>query len=176
MASVEDLIAQAKPREVTVPICLAGDLNARHEELSRQLQAAGDSWVPDSLSGVNPKLALAEQITALEREMAEHSHTFVCRALPRSKYAELRRAHPARDDTAVPERLFNLDTFPVALVAASCVDPEFPSVEKVDELFDRLGQGAFDEVFTAAWAANTGGSGVPKSLLASRTIRSTAPS
>jgi hypothetical protein len=177
MVDVDELISRAKPRETTVPICLAGDLNARHEELARQLAAgAGDKWIPDSLSAPNPQLAVAEEITALEREMAEQLHVFRLRALPPAKFAELKRVHPPREDVAVPERLFNTDTFPAALIAACSVDPSFPSVAKVDELFDRLGQGAFDAVFTAAWEANTGRSDVPKSALASATIRSTAPS
>jgi hypothetical protein len=176
MADVDELIARAKPRETTAAVCLAGDLNARHEELTRQLGDLEEKWIPDSLSSENPRLALAEQITALEREMTEQLHTFRFRALPKTKFQALQRAHPARDDAVPPERLFNVETFPTALVAACCVDPEFPSVAKVDELFDKLGQGAFDAAFTAAWTANTGGSDVPKSALASITIRSTAPS
>lgn len=176
MVDVDELIARAKPRETTAQVCLAGDLNARHEQLTRELAAASDSaWIPDSLSAENPRLATAEQITAIEREMAEQLHTFRFRALPQSKFRELQRAHPARDDAAPREALFNADTFPSALIAACCVDPEFPSVAKVQELFDRLGQGAFDTAFSAAWLANTGGGDVPKSVLASATIRSSAP-
>lgn len=176
MASVDDLISRAKPREVTVPICLAGDLNARHEELTRKLQAGRDeTWIPDSLSSPNPQLEVAEQVTTLEREMAEQVHVFRFRALPPAKFNALKRSHPARDDAVPPERLFNLDTFPAALIAATCVDPEFPSVDKVGELFDRLGQGSFDAAFSGAWEANTGESSVPKSALASVTIRSSAP-
>jgi hypothetical protein len=176
MADVDDLIARAKPREVTIPICLAGDLNAQHEDLSRQLVAArgsGEQWIPNSLSERNPQLEIAEQITALEREMSEQTHVFRCRALPPAKFRELQRAHPPREDAPITER-FNLDSFPAALIAASCVDPSFPSAEKVSELFDRLGQGAFDAVFGAAWEACNGQPTVPKSALASVTIRSTA--
>lgn len=177
MASVDDLVARAKPREVSVPVCLAGDLNAQHEELSRQLAAAEGDGRPDPDASISEKpasLELAERIRALEQEMADSLHVFRCRALPRTRFAELRRIHPPREDAPIPERLFNLDTFPRALIAASCVDPEFPTVEKVDELFDRLGQAAFDAVFTAAWEANQGDTGVPKSRLASATIRSSA--
>lgn len=176
MADVDDLIARAKPREVSAQVCLAGDLNARHEDLTRRLQAVTDQGVDvdRSLSEKPPAVALAEQITALEEEMAGSLHTFVMRALPPAKFAELKRAHPPRPDAVPPERNFNTDTLPVALVAACCIDPVFPSVEKVDALFERLGQGAFDEVVAAAFEACTGGSAVPKSLLASATIRSTA--
>jgi hypothetical protein len=176
VADVDDLIARAKPRQTTVPICLAGDLNARHQDLSRQLEAlAGEGWQPESLSAKNPRIELAEQIQAVEQEMAGQLHTFVFGALPPAKFAELKRAHPARADAVPPERLFNTDTFPAALVAACCQDPVFPTVAKVDELFERLGQGAFDAAFDGAWSACTGGSDVPKSLLASATIRSTGP-
>lgn len=177
MVSVDELLKKAKPRETTVPICMAGGLNARHEELSRQLAAAGDSaWVPDSLSQQNPRLAIAEQITALEREMAEQLHVFRFRALPRSKFRKLRGAHPAREDAVPPEGMFNGDTFPPALVAACCIDPEFTDVSQVEELYDVLGQGGYDALFTGAWQANMGVSDVPKSALASMTIRTTAPS
>lgn len=175
MVSVDELLAKAKPRETTVPICLAGDLNARHEELSRQLAAAGDAWVPDSLSQPNSRLAIAEQITALEREMTEHLHVFRFRALPRSKFRALRAAHPPRDDVVPPEGLFNYDTFAPALVAACCIDPEFTDVSQVEELYDAVGQGGYDLLFTGAWGANMGVSDVPKSALASMTIRTTAP-
>jgi hypothetical protein len=176
MADVADLLARAKRRETTAAVCLAGDLNAEHEELSRQLQALGEAWTPDSLSAANPRRALAERITDLEQQMAEQVHVFRFRALSTARFRELQRAHPPREDAQPPERLFNVDTFTPVLVAACCVDPEFSGVEQVQELFDKLGQGAFDTAFTAAWSACTGASDVPKSALASATIRSTAPS
>jgi hypothetical protein len=175
VADVDDLIARAKPRRTTVQICLAGDLNAQHEDLSRQLEALTGGWEPGSLSEKNPRIELADQIVELEREMTGQLHTFVFDALPPAKFAQMKRAYPARPDAVPPERLFNIDEFPSALIAACCTDPVFPSVAKVEELFDRLGQGAFDQAFDAAWSACTGGSEVPKSLLASATTRSTGP-
>lgn len=173
MATVDELIAKAKPREVTAPVCMAGDLNAEHEDLTRQLEAvSGNPMDADaSISDKPARLHLAEQVAALEERMAGSLHTFVFRALSPAKFRELKRAHPPRADVVPAERIFNTETLPTALIAACCIDPEFPSTTKVDELFDRLGQGAFDQVFDAAWSACTGEATVPKSLLASVTMR-----
>lgn len=175
MADVADLLARAKPRETTVAICLAGDLNGRHEDLLRQLSETDDKPTDDAtISAVPPSRKIAEEIKDVERQMSEQVHVFRFRALPQTRFRELQRAHPPRDDAPTPERLFNTDTFPPVLIAACCTDPVFRGVVEVEQLFDKLGQGAYDRCVATAWEANTGGSEVPKSVLASAMMASTA--
>jgi hypothetical protein len=180
MANVRDIIPKVRRPETTARICLRGDLNAEHEALERrlaELDAGGGQWVPDSLSATRPdesdRLDLAEKVTAVEREMAEAEVEFRFRASRQSDWRALRDAHPGRPDRS--ERLFNTDTFPVALVAAAAVEPVIDSLADAESLFEVLSEGQRDRLFTAAWKANNAESDVPKSTLASAVIRSTAP-
>jgi hypothetical protein len=71
-------------------------------------------------------------------------------------------AHPSKDDNEA----FDSETFPRALIAASCVDPVM-SEEQVAELFEKINQGEVKKLFDAAWDVHNSSEMVPFSLLAS---------
>lgn len=166
---LDDIIASATPAERDVKICVAGALNARFAVLDAELQDLQQRrFVGDSLGEADPRRAIAEEMENLREQMKADEHTFTMRALPPKAWSDLRAAHGPREGRM--ER-FNPETLPSALIAASCVRVDGEDVElstdKVGELFDVLNEGQRDELFEAAWEANTGRVSVPFSAAAS---------
>lgn len=171
MSNIDEIIASAKRAEKTATLCVRGDLNAKIEELERQL-GESKGWKPQSLADASPLRALAEQIEATRDEMREHEHTFLFRALPPKAWSDLLAKHPARKDR---DEGFNLATFPAAAISACAVDPEM-TVEQAEQLSEVLNQGQWDTLFSAAWTANVQALDIPFSLAASAILRSTEQS
>lgn len=160
--SIDDILAEARPTERAVRICVRGDLRARLDEAEAALKAAVEQADDDrSLTG-GPEVELAREVQAIRAEMDKHTRTFRFRSIGKAwktlatKYA---------DDAG------NLDDafFPAA-VAASAVSPKM-TPEQADRLFDTLAQGDLDALYLAARNANVGGSvDIPKSRLASQIL------
>ena len=66
---------------------------------------------------------------------------------------------------------FNSDTFPRALIAASCVDPVM-SEEQTAQLFEKINEGEIKKLFDAAWDVHNSSDVVPFSLAASALLAS----
>jgi len=162
VADISDVLGRLKPREKPVTICLAGDLAAKADRLEAELARAQEDWAPESLSDVNPAHQLARDLDALREQMRGAEVEFLFRAIPDKEYSDLLAAHPPTDE----REAFNSQTFPPALVAASCVDPVM-SQEKAAELFAGLNQGQIKALFDTAWDANNDATAVPFSLRAS---------
>lgn len=175
MANFDDLIGKARLPEGSVPVCLRGDLAARHEQLERDLAAAQDADNADSLAAGGQARKIAQEIEQLQDEMREHTHDFVFRGLPSRQYRDLVEQHPPRKDNAT-DAVFGADmsTFPVALIAKCCIDPVM-TVEQVEQLADVTTEGAQMDMFMCAAGLNRNRVDVPKSVLASEILASTAP-
>lgn len=74
------------------------------------------------------------------------------RALPRKQYRELLEAHPPADSDE-EKADWNAETFPPALIAASCVEPEFTS-EQAQQIWDEWEAAEAGPLFLACWALN----------------------
>lgn len=159
--SIADIIASAKPRESTVTLCLAGDLAGRIEELERQLGDLSD-WQASSMSDEDPRLAVAEEIAALQDQMKGAEEVFHFRALGAKAYSDLVAAHPPK----VAGHLFDGATFFPALIAACCVEPAM-TVEDYEQLAEVLNEGQRSELETTAWQVNDQSTAVPFSVSAS---------
>jgi hypothetical protein len=168
MGTIDDIIASATLREETATVCVAGDLNAQHETAEKALRAIGD-WVPAKMGEEDPRTALAATVTDLEARMAAHEHTFRFRSLPWKAFRKLRRDHTP--DSGI----LDSDAFVPALILACAADPTFTDLAQVEQLLDVLSEGQVDRLFTAAWAANVGSADIPKSVLASARMASSAP-
>lgn len=164
--SFDDVLAQARPAQRSVTICLAGDLNVQVEELDQQLSRELKS-THASLGSSGREREIAEQIEALREQMAEHEVTFTFRALSARKWSDLMAAHPGRPGK---DEAFNTETFPDAMLAACAVEPEM-TVEQVTSLADSLGNAEFSALFDCAWSCNQKSLDVPFSVLASRVLR-----
>lgn len=178
MADAADLIRNARLPQRSVPICLAGDMVAQHEELSRQLAVAeAERAAAGSLAG-NGNHELAKQIAELEEAMREHTVDFRLQALPRGAWAKLVADHPPRRDDQnklIDEAGFNADTFVAALLRKCLVEPRLD-----DDLFEllvneRLTDGQYEQLTTALWQLNRGTVSVPFSRAASRIRQGSGP-
>lgn len=158
---------------VSVVIPLAADLLEAHDELEEQLQAAKAYDAlhnePDTAPGV------ARQIEAVEAEMKATEEKFTFRAIGRGKYARLVAEHPPTDaqkekaGEANTTAVYNEDTYPPALMAASCIRPAeiAGDIEEWTEIHESWGFGQVSRLWRACLAANNGVAETPKSVAAS---------
>lgn len=168
VANFADLLASASLPEAGVPICLAGNLQLRYEELEEKLtQAEEADERGDSLADGGHARKVAEQIGELEREMREHTHMFKFRAVARQVYRDLVEEHPPREDRRDDEAFgANMSTFPIHLIALSCIDPVM-TVEQVGQLAEVLTEGQLMAMFGCITTLNRINLEVPKSAAAS---------
>ncbi|MFD0852340.1 hypothetical protein ACFQ07_08905, partial [Actinomadura adrarensis] len=117
---------------------------------------------------------IAEEVREVEEQMREFTHPFAFRALPSGAYRDLVEAHPPRKDNE-NDAVFGADmaTFPVALLAASCVDPPMTE-EQVTQLADLLTEGQLMTMFGCCMALNRSMVDIPKSVTASEVLASFA--
>ncbi|MFI6477359.1 hypothetical protein ACIBH1_05465 [Nonomuraea sp. NPDC050663] len=174
---VEDIDAfldGLKLPEDEVPICLRGDLQAKFEELERQLLEARRRPDNDSLAGSGGEARrIAEELVALQQEMKSYERVFLLRARTRKEWSDLAKEHPPRKQDAPAD--FNRDTFPVAALAACSVKPRM-SEEKAGVLVDRLTQGQWRTMWQVILDLNGGSGEVPFSRAASEILSSTSRS
>lgn len=171
---ITDVLGRLKRPEKTVPICLAGDLQAEFEDLERDLKVARDQPAEAGTlaGGANPLATnLARQIMELRERMREHTRVFRFRGLPRAEFKALADEHPPSEDAAKDGADVNWDTFPVALVAACAVDPQMSEAE-AGQLADALTQAQWDSLASAAWGVNKRDVDVPFSYAASAVLQS----
>lgn len=169
---IEQIIAAAKPAEVSVRLCLRGDLNAEHDRLTRALAEArtdGRSDTSDeaserSVADADPAVELAQQVLDVEQRMREASVEFLLRAVTRDDYVVLQAA--ATTDGAV-----DVDRFVASLIPRSVIKPN-GTPEQLQRLVDVLSAGQYERLAQAAFRVNTGAVDVPFSRLASVVGRS----
>ncbi|MET8693636.1 hypothetical protein ABZV65_13955 [Streptomyces bauhiniae] len=162
MASIEDILKKAKPRERTVMVCTRGDLAGEAERLAAELAQVSEDWQPADLTEVHPARKLAERLQAVRTEARAAEVPFTLRYIGDRAYSDLLAEHPSKDEG----QLFDPDTFPRALVVAACVDPVMDA-KQARALFEVLNQGEIQKLVTAAWDVHTSSDLVPFSLAAS---------
>lgn len=170
--SVDDILASAKLVEKSVTLCLRGDLQAKYEEVERQLAAAMRSPMSETLGGDPEQKRLAAESEAIRAEIADAEVTFTFRALPARRWSDLMAEHPARQGK---NEGFNLETLPDALIAACSVEPAM-TLEEVQKLCDALSNAQFQSLFECAWSCNQTALDVPFSGLALRVLRASETS
>ncbi|MFJ8154808.1 hypothetical protein [Streptomyces sp. NPDC094468] len=162
MPKITDILKQAKPRERTVMVCIRGDLAGEAEGLAEQLTKVNEDWEPSDLTEEHPARAIAAQLKAARDAAREAEVPFKLRYIGDRAYSDMLAAHPSEKD----DELFDSVTFPRALIAASCVDPEMTE-EQVIELFEVINEGEIKKLFDAAWEVHNSSDIVPFSLAAS---------
>ncbi|MEU9405033.1 hypothetical protein AB0E08_04895 [Streptomyces sp. NPDC048281] len=164
MPKIEDILKQAKPRERTVMVCTRGDLAGEAERLSEELTKVNEDWEPSDLTEVHPARAIAAQLKEARDAARAAEVPFKLRYIGDKAYSDLLAAHPP--EKGKDNELFDSVTFPRALIAASCVDPEMTE-EQVIELFEVINEGEIAKLFNAAWDVHNSSDMVPFSLAAS---------
>lgn len=174
--NIDDLLAQAKPAERTIRLCLRGDLQAAWEQLDHDRAKAQAEDRSDSLAG-SPATAIARQMQDLAEQMEAATVTFRLRALPRKAYQALVAAHPPRrgpdggvvaDDA---EHDLNTATFWEPLIKATTVEPDLTEGHWERLLGEILSDRQFEQLAIAALAACRGNVDIPFSSAASVLIR-----
>jgi hypothetical protein len=174
--SIDDVISGITLPERSATLCLRGDLQARWEDLERQLQAAGRAE-GESLAGRSAQAReLAERMDAIAEEMRGHQVVFRFRGLSALAYRDLLDKHrlpeERREESADG---INWKTFPAALIAACCVSHPM-TAEKAEKLCDAVTDAQWDELFEAARTTNRGLINVPPTLSSSAVRAATGPS
>ncbi|MFJ4916055.1 hypothetical protein [Streptomyces sp. NPDC088726] len=162
MPDIKALLAKAKPRERAVKIMLDGALAGEIERLEGELLTVSEDWQPSDLAEQHPGREIAAQIAALRETARESEAEFRFRYIGDEAYSSLLAEHPSTDNN----QAFDSESFPRALIAASCVDPVMTEADARD-LFKVINQGQIQTLFDAAWDVHNSASLVPFSLAAS---------
>lgn len=133
MVDVNDLIAEARPAEKTVELCLRSDLVAALEDVQRRIAAAADQ--PRGSLGDDGGLpGLRAEAEEIRREAREHTVVFRFRALNRWRMQQLMAESPPRDGNPVDKKLgYNADAVTYRMARDCCYEPVLS-----DESWERL--------------------------------------
>jgi hypothetical protein len=119
--------------------------------------------------------ALAAQVRELEERASESEMTFTFEGLGRGRYARMLADHPPTKEQKAElgaELIYNPETFPPALLAASCVEPpELASnLPEWTDIHENRSPGIVTRLWRACQQAHQGVADVPKSLLVSAVL------
>jgi hypothetical protein len=149
VTTLEEIKALAKLPEKAVPLCLRGDLQARYEELERELKVAEAAsrrggTLAGSAADVQP---IKAKMDALREEMQQSTKVFILRALTKRRWSDLAAANPPRDEDKAAGLDYHGERFTIAAVQACLIDPAL-TVPEVEQLCDEvLTQGQWDTLF-----------------------------
>jgi hypothetical protein len=158
----EAILAQATLPTRVVGLCLRGELVSEHADNERQLVDLAD-WAATSIADADPRRELADRQAELEAEMKAAEVPFRIQAIAAKAWSDLLAQHPGKPGT---DEQVNLDTFPVAAVAACLISPRMTD-KQVETLFERITAGQRDVLFNAVWMLNAREVTVPFSVTAS---------
>lgn len=169
---VDAWLAELKPRTAEARVLRPRpDLRVRHAELEAELQAA---MLADHNENREPQApVIAQQITDLEAEIeAAEVTVFRFKSLGTRGWHDLLAKHPPTKEQKrlVPNSDYNPATFPAVAVAASSEAPKL-TLAQARALESQLDLTEFDKLWQAVLAANVGGDGLPKSILAGTILR-----
>jgi hypothetical protein len=166
--NIEEILAQAKPKTVTVRVCLRGDLLAEHDELERQLVEARRLDESELRHAEAPHIA--EQVQELERQIDAAAVPFTFTAIGQKAWSDLLAQYPPTDEDRAQRYEFNPKAFPQAAIAASASDPQI-SPEQAHKLYAALNFGQWQQLWSGCLDANVEGTSVPFSGAASVILR-----
>jgi hypothetical protein len=169
VTTFEELLAQAKRPGTSVSLCLRGDLTTPYRELEHRLRTA--SREAPSLGQRSDAAVIAEQMRALETQMAEATTTFTLEAMHPKAWSDLYNARPQRGKDETDDD-WNVRWFGwvCEVVARTVTGPVKMTAEQVGQLCDVLSGGQWDELSETAWGLNSEKVTVPFSVAASALI------
>lgn len=174
MTTFDDLIAKAQFRTLKVSLCLRGDLLDEHERAKNDLAIAEVQGV------VGDRLVeLAESVLAIEADVREASIEMVLRSIGRRAWSDLLAKFPPTDEQRKKfgRRLdHDPETFPYEALAASIVEPEGVTAEKLRDLEEVLTSSQWDEMWVGCLSLNVGPQHLGESKAASDVLRRSRPS
>jgi hypothetical protein len=157
VTDIDEVLAGIKPAQRTVPVCIDGTLG----ELLDEAKAEWADAVEGSVAVGNPAVSAAlDRIRDLEAQAESATVEFTVRNIGRKAWRKLITEHPPPADDLEGWR-FDPETFPVAALAASCVDPVM-TLEQADLLAAKLSDGQFQKLSAAVFDVNVGDDLIPK--------------
>jgi hypothetical protein len=167
----DELLAGARPVSRTVRLCLRGDLIAAREQAERDLLVAR---VDDERQNRTPEApAIAERILELEAEADNAAAEFHICAVGRTRWNGLLDENPATDKDIANDLDYG-QGFPVAAIAACCVDPAM-TVDQVNQLLEVISTRQYMDLWGSVLSVNMGADDLPKSVAATATLRDSVP-
>lgn len=174
MASIDDVLAAAKPRTETIRLLFDSDLAARHEAASAALAVAqGDGTSEARL------LAIADDVLAVEAEIRAAEVEVVVQSIGKHAWSELLADHPPTLEhrSMYGRRLdHNPETFPYVAIAASVIEPEGMTDEKARALEEVVSVHEWDLLWGAVLKVNVGARSPGESVAASALAKRLRPS
>lgn len=164
--SIEQVLKQARPKTVTVQVCLRGDLLALHEQGEKELADARRVAETENAYSGAPDLARRVQEIEAEIDAAQTSFTFT--AVGQKAWTDLYVAAGLGEETPETDPAFI--AWMLSAVAASCSEPAM-SDEQAERLFSVLNFGQWQLLWKACLDANVQGTSVPFSAAASAVLR-----
>lgn len=161
--ALKDLRGKVKRPVRSVSICLDGELWAKHDELTAQLDQMQQQFSA-KMRDASASKDLAEQIETLEQQMRDSQVTVEFRGISNYKLTEIQARFPAKNN----KMAWDMNEGAAALIAACAVEPI--TEDEARELLDEVSQTVADQLFTAAWAATVGSSEIPFSARASELL------
>lgn len=171
LVTIEDILGAKTKQTAWVKICVKTELNEKLQDAENALRDARMKAARDPEDEVW-KAQVVEAEAALEAITAERNRflvTFTFEALGSTELEELERAHPPNREQLAEYRLqqkaaglpatnppkYNLETFPPALIARSCVSPAM-SVEQATRLWNdpKWSRGELGALMGTAWQIN----------------------
>lgn len=164
---IDELLEQQTRPQMTVPICLRGDLTAEIYRLDAELVELGKKSIDTRLTGSTEARAVANQIKVLEAEAKKSTISVVLQAMERKDWKDLVVKHPPKDKGQdFADTIYN-DAVPACITKPEKLrDPA-----RLEKFLDGLTQGQWDELAGAVHALNVGDGSVPFSRLASRALQ-----
>lgn len=165
MTSAAEILAGRKPATTTVRLLLDGDLQEEIRVLKERLKVARKRDIADGEGLGSEAPQIEQQLREAEARADEIATEFHFRAVPRSRLAELKEAHPpteaqweryreqAKANPFIMPPEFDPVTLAPELISASAFDPSF-TVAEATELWDGLSEPDAEILFDAAWRVN----------------------
>ena len=173
MQTMANIIAKKRGVTKKVPIQIDGEVAVEIQELRAQITLA--EQFDSKRNEPETALKLKKELDELIERSHDTEVTFTFKSLGRIVYDELVELpeHQPSDEQKKEGATFNPDTFPAALVAAACIDPEI-SPEEATEIFDdsEWNGAELQKLFFGALKVNTETGDIPLSRGGSSTTAS----
>lgn len=149
---IEDILAHFERPIRSIPVCLRGDLRARHDELSQQLDDLHTQSKGKMGDSAEARI-LGEQIHDVEQQMQEAQVIFKFRGVNRFELEDLKKKYTVDGRLDVP-------AMSPDLLAACAVDPVM-SGDQARKLLLAVDEGTAERLVGAAWVASTESADIP---------------
>jgi hypothetical protein len=165
-------------RRIEVPVLLKAKLRDEHARLEAQMLADLEQERKDpSLAGPD-RPASADALAEFEKRIEAEQRVFVIESMGYQEWLRLKIKYGPTDEHAALGFDYDPERFPVAALAASCVDPELPLGLDDDEaaeaeaegyvtawhLFEEVDESVQNKLWGAVLEVNLGNAALPKSL------------